>query len=113
MNTDWLDPRKAVDPDATAIVDRGGARVRFYRRKDATRPGAQERRRQAAAGLAWCRDCRAWLPIAKVRQGCCREHLAADQRRRYASDPKFRAMRKRNAKLQKRKRLSTPNEVTR
>lgn len=100
---DWLDPRKSIDPAATAIVDRGGVRTRYYHRKDSLKPGQQERRRQAAAGFRWCCDCRAWLPTQQVAQGRCRPHLNAAERMRYAADPNFRSKRKRNAKLQKRK----------
>ena len=81
--------------DATAIVDRGGRRVRMYRRKDLSRPGQQERRAQAALGLRWCRDCRSWLPQAEVtKNGLCRPHEAASTRKRYAESPTFRSKRK-------------------
>jgi 5-methylcytosine-specific restriction endonuclease McrA len=74
---------------ATSMVDREGRRVRYYHRQDPTRPGAQERKARKALGQSWCRGCREWLPSAEVPrdQGACREHLAAENRARYASNP--------------------------
>jgi 5-methylcytosine-specific restriction endonuclease McrA len=68
----------------TLMVDRGGRRVRYLVRQDPMRPGIQERRRRAEIGQRWCSDCRAWLPIAEVRQGRCREHRNEAARRWYA-----------------------------
>lgn len=74
--------------DATWIVDRGGRRVRTYRKQDASRPGQQERRTHAALGERWCRECRGWLPSDEVtRVGLCRPHAAAEYRRNYAANP--------------------------
>jgi 5-methylcytosine-specific restriction endonuclease McrA len=80
--------------DATAMVDRGGRRTRFYCRAEPSRPGQQERRRKAAEGLKWCRGCREWLVADSVRQGACRDCLAAEERARYAADEGFREYRK-------------------
>jgi len=68
----------------TTIVDRGGRRVRHYVRRDPNRPGQQQRRLMAAAGLAWCRGCSDWLPRSSVRSGVCRIHANAEYRTQYA-----------------------------
>lgn len=71
--------------DATVIIDRGGARVRLYRRQDPDRPGQQERRRKAAEGFKWCRGCREWLASDQVtKQGVCRTHANEEYRLNYA-----------------------------
>lgn len=49
------------------------------------RPGVRERRRMAAAGLAWCRGCKTWLPKNDVTSGACRPHLNEEARRHYAN----------------------------
>jgi 5-methylcytosine-specific restriction endonuclease McrA len=51
-------------------------------------PGIAERRTQGALGLAWCRGCKAWLPVSKVTdQGACRPCTNAEDRQRYAANP--------------------------
>lgn len=50
----------------------------------------------AKYGLAWCRDCGAWLPVAKVRKGRCQPCTNADYRKRYANSERFRDARKAN-----------------
>jgi 5-methylcytosine-specific restriction endonuclease McrA len=50
------------------------------------KPGARERRKQAALGLAWCRGCEVWLPADAVRQGVCKAHAAAQARTHYAAN---------------------------
>ena len=73
----------------TAIVDRGGRRVRYYTRADSLRPGQQERRIQLEAGLKWCRICNRWLPKEQVgKNGLCRPHENEQARQRY-QDPKY------------------------
>lgn len=73
--------------DETPMVDRGGARVRIYRRTRTDRPGTQLRRSMAGQGKQWCRGCRDWLPAADVsRQGVCAAHANAEYRRNYASE---------------------------
>lgn len=49
-------------------------------------PGAQERRIMKAQGLAWCRRCRAWLPVADVKVGLCRPHANEVYREYYAAN---------------------------
>lgn len=49
-------------------------------------PGTRERRIRAGLGLGWCRGCEEWLPLAEVSAGACREHIAAEERARYARD---------------------------
>jgi hypothetical protein len=76
------------DPNATLIIDRNGRRTRVYLRKDAGRPGQQERRKRALFRERWCRGCREWLPAGAVaRQGVCRTCANAEWRRRYAVSP--------------------------
>ena len=73
--------------DATPIIDRGGRRIRFYRRKRSDGPGIQHRRVMAALGFRWCRHCQLWLASHLVtKTGLCHDHANADYRRRYASD---------------------------
>jgi hypothetical protein len=50
-------------------------------------PGRAERRTMAAMGLAWCRDCRWWLPLEEVERGRCRPHVLAAERDYYARTP--------------------------
>jgi 5-methylcytosine-specific restriction endonuclease McrA len=81
--------------DATLMVDRGGKRVRVYRRKVTNRPGTQERRRMLSLGLKWCRGCQEWRPADLVRRaGICKPCDNAAQRALYASSQKFREYRK-------------------
>jgi 5-methylcytosine-specific restriction endonuclease McrA len=73
---------------------------RSYVRRNATTPGIQERRHQAAAGFKWCRGCRDWLPLVAVdARGACRPCLNQEYREAYATNP--RAIR---ARVQARKR---------
>ena len=69
--------------EETIIVDRGGRRVRVYRRKTPG-PNKQERRRHELLGERWCRGCEAWLPSADVRKGACRTHQNEEYRKHYA-----------------------------
>lgn len=74
--------------DETAVVDRGGRRVRIYHRQNPDSPGIQLRRRMRASGLRWCRGCQDWLPLGSVtRQGLCRPHANEEYRRLYAAAP--------------------------
>jgi hypothetical protein len=50
------------------------------------RPGARERRIKREAGLAWCRNCEAWLPVEDVYGGLCQPHAAAEARAYYAAN---------------------------
>lgn len=88
--------------DATTMVDRGGGRVRLYRRQNPARPGQQERRLKLKNGLRWCRGCQDWLPADSVRQGACRACLSAEERRRYALCDEFREYRKGQRDLRRR-----------
>ncbi len=75
--------------EMTAIVDRGGRRVRFYQRKKLVGPGTQLRRRMRLSDLKWCRRCAEWLPSASVtKNGLCRPHENEDYRNRYAAGAK-------------------------
>lgn len=46
-------------------------------------PTIPERKRHAALGESWCRDCKSWLPVAEVRGGICKTHTAARARAAY------------------------------
>lgn len=84
------DKSKIEWTDATAMIDRGGCRVRYYKRKNpsSSSPGSQLRRAMAAQGKRWCRACKAWLPVADMtKNGLCREHNRQDYRERYAVNP--------------------------
>lgn len=84
--------------DATAIVDRDGARIRYYHRKDPARPGQQQRRLMLTEGKKWCRGCFAWLDAASVgKNGLCRPHENKDAKLRYAEDGNYRQRRKDHA----------------
>jgi hypothetical protein len=87
--------------EQTAIVDRGGSRIRFYIRKRPHTPGAQLRRKMASEGLSWCRGCLDWVGSADVRRGACRSHRAAEARRRYAFDPAHRNARREHSYMRK------------
>lgn len=65
-------------------------------------PTPPERRDMRAAGRAWCRRCRDWLPAGDVRGGLCRPHTREYERTRYALDPRYRAERKQHAHSRKR-----------
>ncbi len=65
-------------------------------------PGKFERRRQRAAGLAWCRACQAWKPISLVSTGLCRPCINAATRARYATNVHFRLNRRQHAHSRKR-----------
>lgn len=71
-------------------------------------PGRSERTARRAIGLAWCRCCQDWLPIANVRQGVCKKHAAQQARERYARDSKYRAERRQHAHSRKRNVLPLP-----
>lgn len=74
-------------PGETPITDRGGSRTRYYKRLDASTPGQQLRRRMAAIGLKWCRDCRQWLSSGQVtKNGLCADHERARYRELYAKN---------------------------
>lgn len=49
-------------------------------------PGQRERRIKRSQGLAWCSDCRSWLPAGEVRQGRCKPHAAGRGRAYYAAN---------------------------
>lgn len=98
--------------DATAMVDRNGRRVRYYKRKDASRPGQQLRRRMAKRRLRWCRGCREWLSVERVqRQGVCRPCQNREDRLRYKSDPQYRERRRQHASRRKRGVEPVPTEA--
>jgi 5-methylcytosine-specific restriction endonuclease McrA len=81
--------------DATPMYDRGGRRVRFYKRKKTNRPGTQERRKMAAIGFRWCRGCKAWLDaVVVLKEGVCQPCANTEMRDRYAKSEGFREARK-------------------
>lgn len=83
------DKTKIEWTDATPMVDRNGRRVRFYHRKDTSRPGQQIRRKMAAVGLRWCRGCHDWLDAQKVDgRGTCRIHTNEEYREMYRAGGK-------------------------
>lgn len=98
--------------DATAIIDRGGRRVRFYHRKRTDRPGTQERRAMRACGLAWCRGCQAWLDVTLVGPtGTCRPCSNAEYRAYYAQSEQFREGRRANRDRRRRSIERIPLEA--
>lgn len=76
--------------EPTKIIDRNGRRIRFYYRKDVSKPGAQERKSKLKEGVKWCRGCEEWLPLEEV----CRQCHSAEERSRYKRDENFREYRK-------------------
>jgi len=89
--------------DATPMIDRNGARTRYYKRKDMTKPGQQIRREMLANGLKWCRECRKWMSVELVgKNGLCRPHENEDARNRYANDPDFKSRRLSHSAMRKR-----------
>ncbi len=70
--------------DSTPVIDRGGRRIRFYKKLIPSRPGTQIRRQMRANGLSLCRGCKAWIPCDLVSvQGLCRPHANAEYRKHY------------------------------
>lgn len=66
-------------------------------------PNRIERAVARLRGRAWCRQCSDWHPASEVtKQGLCREHSRAEDRRRYATDATYRAERRQHAKARKR-----------
>ena len=57
-------------------------------------PTKHERELKKEKGLAWCRGCRAWLPIENVHRGACRQCHNREARERYARDEEFRNRRR-------------------
>lgn len=57
-------------------------------------PNRRDRREARSAGLAWCRECKTFLPLAEMtKQGLCLEHNRQENRNRYARDEAFRERR--------------------
>jgi 5-methylcytosine-specific restriction endonuclease McrA len=79
-------------------------------RRTGTRPGPgkSERRKKRAAGLAWCRACRAWKPTRLVHAGLCRPCTNAAIRHRYAADLQYRLNRRQHAHSRKRQVAPIP-----
>lgn len=73
-------------------------------------PAQWARREKAAAGLGWCRECAAWLPLAQVRNGRCQTHTRAYDRDRYAIDDGHRHRRRQHARSRKRNVEPLPME---
>lgn len=64
-----------------------------------------------AQGLAWCRECKAWLPLADVHAGLCRPHVSAYARKHYAESPTFRATRRQYVHARKRNVAPIPGHA--
>lgn len=76
----------------TAMVDRGGRRIRYYERRRPNGPGAALRREMLLFGLKWCRRCQAWLLADEIgRSGLCRPHRNEVYREGYRANPDIRA----------------------
>lgn len=76
------------EPRTAAWTRTDSGTIRRYHRRDATRPGQQERRARAAQGERWCRRCAAWLPADSVtKNGLCRPHENELYREQYAANP--------------------------
>jgi len=99
-------------PEITAVVDRGGRRIRLYRRKNTDRPGMAERKKMAAIGKKWCSGCRDWHDSAEItKQGECRNVTNRKDRLRYASNNIHREKIKNRANLRKRGISIVPQEA--
>ena len=85
---------------------RGDGHKAVCRECDYTRtthkPGQSERQQKRLIGLAYCRKCEDWLPVADIHQGLCRSHVNAEARDRYSSDPRYKSERKQHAHARKR-----------
>lgn len=85
----WCVPCKGWRPVTMFGIDRSrgdGLRTRCRihgRRTDA--PSKPERAQMASLGLAWCLDCRWWLPLADVFRSRCAPHQRAADRAWYAA----------------------------
>lgn len=75
-------------PSVTILVDRGGRRIRFYKRKKPDSPGRRTRTEMALVGKKWCRICKNWLLLSDItKNGLCREHENQQYREWYAKNP--------------------------
>lgn len=66
-------------------------------------PNLAERKVHRESGEAWCRVCKAWLPMETVHAGRCRVHAAQEARERYAIDLEYRAVRRQRVHARKRR----------
>lgn len=73
-------------------------------------PNRIERADARHRGQGWCRECRSWHPTGNMsKQGVCREHQRAEDRRRYAEDPEHRHRRLQHAIAHRRGILPLPS----
>lgn len=85
-------------PDGHGYVCRG-----CERRTPSDEPNRIERAAARNSGVGWCRQCCAWHPLASMsKQGLCRVHQRAVDRRLYAENPAHRASRRQHAHARKR-----------
>jgi len=75
------------------------------------RPTNRERRVRASVGESWCCDCARWFPTNAIRNGRCKVHRNADERRRYANDAAFRHYRKNQVSKRRRGVDAVPLEA--
>lgn len=101
----WCYACRAFHPHTAFGVDRArgdglSARCATSPGRGGDRPGLWARARLADHNLAWCRGCRAWVPISEVTRGdgVCRAHRAAEARGFYARNPQPQRERKRARK---------------
>lgn len=74
-------------------------------------PSKRDRRQKRAEGLAWCCDCRKYLPAGDVSNARCRFHNNAKAREMYASSERFRKERRQHAHSHKRDIAPIPADV--
>lgn len=72
------------------------------REGDTNKPPRWERQSQRQLGLDWCCICKQWKPQTEIHGGYCRPCANAEDRRRYAEDPAYRARRREHAHSRKR-----------
>ena len=66
-------------------------------------PTPRERQEERKLGVAWCRNCAAWLPVSEMtKQGVCREHQRQADRALYAANAEHRERRKAHSTRRKR-----------
>jgi 5-methylcytosine-specific restriction endonuclease McrA len=72
------------------------------RHGDVSKPSFEERHTKRELGLDWCCACLQWKPQVEIYGGYCRPCANAEDRRRYAEDPAYRARRQQHAYSRKR-----------
>lgn len=94
--------RGEFGPDRTRNDGRSAACIACRYVRTTPGPTKAERRVKFKEGLAWCRGCRAWMPIDSMHAGLCRPCNNKAARDLYATDTRYRLERRQHAHSRKR-----------